>query len=58
MNPGLVETVAERIKAQIPHFDVKNGPIIILFSAHSLPMKVICVCFFKSKSIFLKLENF
>jgi ferrochelatase len=37
----LVETVAARIRDQLTKFpaDMK-GPVIILFSAHSLPMKV------------------
>jgi len=40
-NPGLVDSIADRIKEQLPHFDPKQGPIVILFSAHSLPMKTV-----------------
>lgn len=40
-HPLFVKTIAQRIKDELAHFpDDKRKDVMILFSAHSLPLKV------------------
>lgn len=47
-HPLLIKTFAERIKAELNEFpESTRKDVIILFSAHSLPLKVDSICSYK-----------
>lgn len=59
MHPLLIKTVAERVKEQLVQFpeDVRKD-VLILFSAHSLPLKVCITLFTYERKLIIETGTF